>query len=74
MATCPHCGGFLHEHHRCRGRWWRRGRQATAALIGASAGALVAFWIADGPPMALILTCGLLGAVLITAFRRFAKF
>ena len=23
MATCPACGGFLHDTHRCRVNWWR---------------------------------------------------
>ena len=74
MATCPHCGGFLHDHHRCRGRWWRRGREAGAAVVGASAGGAAAFGLAERPAVALVVTCGLLGAVLVTAVRRFAKF
>jgi hypothetical protein len=74
MATCPQCGGFLHDGHRCRAGWRRRGRSAGATLFGAAAGALLAFALADRPPLALILTCGVLGVVLISAFRRFAKF
>lgn len=43
-------------------------------LIGVGAGGSVSFLLTDRPNLALAATCALLGAVLISAFRRFAKF
>ena len=74
MATCPNCGGFLHDHHRCRGRWRRRLRSAVWTLAGMAGGAAVSFSFPERPALALIATCALLGAVLVTAVRTFAKF
>ena len=73
MATCPRCGGFLHENHRCRGRW-RRARSASWTSAGVASGAASAWLLAERPAIALIATCGLLGAVLVTAVRKVAKF
>ena len=67
-------GGFLHEHHRCRGLWRRGAREAAFGLAGVSAGAAFAFLMADRPAVELIVTCALLGGVLVTAFRKFAQF
>ena len=74
MATCPHCGGFLHDRHRCRGRWRRSARSAAWTLAGVVGGAVLSFAFTERPAIALIATCALLGAVLVTAVRTFAKF
>ena len=74
MATCPSCGGFLHDRHRCRGRWRRRLRSAAWNLAGAGGGVAVSFAFTERPALGLIATCALLGAVLVTAVRTFAKF
>jgi hypothetical protein len=39
MATCPRCGEFLHEHHRCRGVWRLRLRAWFHVLLGGIIGA-----------------------------------
>jgi hypothetical protein len=74
MATCPNCGGFLHANHRCSGKWHRRRRSAVWMLIGAAAGMAVSYGITDRPPVALSATYATLGAVLVTATRKFAAF
>jgi hypothetical protein len=74
MATCPNCGGFLHAQHRCYGRWRRRARTASWMLVGAAAGIAASFLMADRPTLALSATCAVLGAVLVTATRKFAIF
>ena len=74
MATCPRCGGFLHDNHRCRGRWRRLARTASWTGTGLAAGGASSFLFTEQPAVALIATCGVLGVVLVTAVRRFAKF
>lgn len=74
MATCPRCGGFLHENHRCRGRWRQYARTASWTGAGLASGAASSFLFAEPPAVALIATCSVLGAVLVNAVRRFAKF
>jgi putative flippase GtrA len=70
MATCPRCGGFLGEKHRCRGLWRRWGKTAGWFVIGAGAGYVFSFMLTEGPaPPELIITCTLLGAVLVSAVR-----
>jgi hypothetical protein len=42
MATCPRCGGHLHEHHRCRALWRLRLRVfATLLIAGVGSGLAV---------------------------------
>jgi hypothetical protein len=43
MATCPQCGRFLDEHHRCVNRWRRRVRVWRTDLMGAFVGGLAGF-------------------------------
>lgn len=69
MATCPRCGSFLDEKHRCRGLWRRRGRTAGWFVVGAGAGFVSAFMVSEGPAPELIVACTLLGAVLVSAVR-----
>ncbi len=70
MATCPECGSFLTDGHRCFGVWRRAGRYAIVAGVGALlgwVGALVAF---DNPVDSVVLVVTLLGAVLAPAVWR----
>ena len=42
MATCPRCGGYLGDRHRCHGAW-RRVRAATIAVcLGSAIGVILA--------------------------------
>jgi hypothetical protein len=43
MATCPQCGSFLSESHRCARQWRRRVRVWWADLMSALIGGLVGF-------------------------------
>jgi hypothetical protein len=70
MATCPKCGRFLTDGHRCHGGWRRAGRYAAVAAVGAligCVGTLVGF---DNPPDSLTAVVTLLGAVLAPALWR----
>jgi hypothetical protein len=40
MATCPRCGGFLHEHHHCAGLWRLRLRGLSVLVLGGVGGAV----------------------------------
>jgi hypothetical protein len=44
MATCPRCGGFLHEQHHCAGPWRFWLRTALSVVLGGIAG-LVVGWL-----------------------------
>jgi hypothetical protein len=74
MATCPRCGGYLSSRHRCRGVGLRRLRTFSIVLLGAAAGFLGPFLIADRPSGPLLLVTALLGAVLTLALHRYARF
>ena len=67
MSTCPDCGQYLADGHRCGGRWRKRRRAAIAALIGALAGAVVpsvAFTtLVDPTILAFSMTLGAVMAV-----------
>jgi hypothetical protein len=51
MATCPHCGEFLDEHHHCpaRRRAHNVGMTALAMLIGAVLSTMTLYAISDRP-------------------------
>lgn len=66
MATCPRCGGFLDEHHRCRGPWRFYIRTLTVAVLGALIGSLAVLVFNEQPATAFIIVMALLGAVLLT--------
>jgi hypothetical protein len=74
MATCPRCGGYLGSHHRCRGVGLRRLRTSSFVLLGAAAGFLGPFLIADRPSGPFLLVTSLLGAVLTLAVHWYARF
>ena len=38
MATCPDCGGFLHDHHRCFGVWRHIARTIAVTAAGGAFG------------------------------------
>ena len=71
MATCPKCLGPLTEDHRCPPRILRRLTDAVFTVgIGAVAGGLFSYLMADPPPPALMLAAAALGAVLSSAIRQ----
>jgi peptidoglycan/LPS O-acetylase OafA/YrhL len=41
VATCPDCGAYLSDDHRCDGRSKRRRRAAIVAALGAIVGLIV---------------------------------
>lgn len=45
MATCPRCGGFLHDRHRCVGLWRLRLRVLRSTLTGGIVGGAVGWAI-----------------------------
>ena len=67
MATCPKCGGFLTDGHRCRGGWRRAGRYTVVAGVGALLGCIGALVAFDNPTDSLVAVVTLLGAVLASA-------
>jgi hypothetical protein len=71
MATCPRCGGYLGSRHRCRGVGLRT---SGLVLLGAAAGFLGPFLIADRPSGPLLIVTSLLGAVLTLAVHWYARF
>lgn len=70
MATCPRCGSFLTDGHRCFGAWREFGRFTVVAIVGAALGLLVSFVGFERPTDSLVVVVGLLGAVLATAVWR----
>jgi hypothetical protein len=45
MATCPRCGGFLHDRHRCVGLWRLRFRALRSLVAGGLVGGIVGWGI-----------------------------
>ena len=74
MATCPDCGEYLSAHHRCRGRVRRMFGALGYVAAGALIGYLASFAIEERPAEALRWVTALLGALLVFAFRRYARF
>jgi hypothetical protein len=54
MATCPKCGDFLDEHHRCVGLWRRRARNVGAMLAGAVLSTVALYAVSDNPSLATV--------------------
>ena len=73
MATCPKCGDYLGANHRCWG--FRRQLQALGFMLAGGLGGFVAvFLVSDRPSMPLLFVTAALGAVLMLAVRRYARF
>ena len=70
MATCPKCGGFLTDGHRCFGAWRHVGRYTMVAAVGALLGCVGAFVSFEHPAESLVAVVSLLGAVLAPAVWR----
>ena len=68
MATCPRCGGFLSDNHRCSRVPRRLLRMSGMAAIGALLGVFLPLATFDRPAESLVLITALLGAVLFAAF------
>ena len=68
MATCPRCGGFLDDQHRCSRVPRRLVHMSGMAAIGAVLGIFLPFAMFDRPASSLVLITALLGAVLFAAF------
>jgi hypothetical protein len=67
MATCPQCGGFLDQQHRCRRVWRLRLRVWTRIALGGVGGAglgivamAVLFGSASWPAILLSVAVGAL--------------
>jgi predicted MFS family arabinose efflux permease len=67
MATCPKCGGYLGDDHRCSGAWRHAARTMGVALGGAAFGVVAVRMVAEHPSMPLLAATALLAAVLVTA-------
>jgi hypothetical protein len=74
MATCPQCGGYLNEGHRCCGRWRHVISIVGVALVGGLVGVVAVSVLVEHPAAAFVATAGLLGAVLVTALSRAVGF
>jgi hypothetical protein len=74
MATCPKCGGYLSDDHRCFGAWWQIVRTIGVAFAGAVFGIVAVVALAEHPSTSLLGAMGLLGAVLVTALWRATGF
>ena len=70
MATCPRCGRFLTDDHRCLGAWRHVARYACVSAIGAVIGGLGAFVGFEHPAEPVVAVVALLGAVLAPAIWR----
>jgi hypothetical protein len=74
MATCPRCGGFLDEQHRCSGIWrlrLRAGRDVLlGGLVGGTGGWLFLTVVNGQPSLASIVVTALLGMALVLAWQR----
>lgn len=74
MATCPKCGGYLGNGHRCRGNVRKILREIGLGVIGGMVGFVSAFPLADRPSDSLLIVTTLLGIVLTLAVYRYARF
>jgi hypothetical protein len=74
MATCPKCGGYLSDDHRCFGAWRHIARTMGLALAGAVFSVVAVLVLAEHPSKSLLAVAGLLGAVLVTALWRATGF
>jgi hypothetical protein len=68
MATCPRCGGHLHERHRCQGLWRIRLRifasWIAAAVVSGGAAGVLFYSVYDRVSWASI-TLAAIGGVLV---------
>jgi hypothetical protein len=74
MATCPGCGDYLGEGHRCFGKELRVMRMLSTALLGALFGVVTVSVLVEQPPPLLLGVIGILGASLVTAVWRVTGF
>ena len=68
MSTCPRCGGFLGEHHRCVGLWGRRVRTVGAsalAMLGGAVLGVLALYTVSGNPSGATIALGVLAGMMI---------
>jgi hypothetical protein len=74
MATCPRCGGFLNEHHRCIGLWRLRlrawWRLLFGAAIGGALGWLVLVAVAGQPSWLSVMVAATIGMVVVIGLQR----
>ena len=74
MATCPDCGGFLHDHHRCFGVWRHIARTIAVTAAGGAFGLVFVMALVEHPPTGLVVAIALLGAVIGAALGRATRF
>ena len=66
MATCPRCGEFLGEHHRCSVRYRARefGKSAFAMLGGMVLSMLALYAVSDNPSRITVAISAAVGMLL----------
>jgi hypothetical protein len=74
MATCPKCGGYLSDDHRCFGAWRHIARTLGVTVAGALCGVVVVLLLVEHPSMPLLAATGVLAAVVVTALWRATGF
>jgi hypothetical protein len=74
MATCPRCGGFLDDRHRCTGLWRLRLRALRSTVLGGLVGGVlgwlvnsIAFGSASWPSIGI---AALLGMIIVRSLIR----
>ena len=74
MATCPRCGHFLGECHRCQGVWQLRVRVWSRVFSGLLVGALVAVGASvathNGLSLSAVALAALTGGIVSSAYMR----
>jgi hypothetical protein len=64
MATCPRCGAFLSDDHRCVGLW--RGQLRTiAAMFGGAILSVVALYAVSDQPSAIVVAIGVISGMVL---------
>ncbi len=74
MATCPRCGEFLNDRHRCVGLWRLRLRAwsalAVGGVIGGIGGGLVISTIMGEVSWLAIVATAVAGIAVVSALQR----
>jgi hypothetical protein len=74
LATCPRCGGFLNQHHRCVGLWRLRLRALWHLLLGGAVGGalgwLVLLAVVGQPSWLSVTVASTIGMVVVIGLQR----
>jgi hypothetical protein len=74
MATCPSCGGYLDDGHRCSGDRWRAMRTAGSTVSGALFMMLTVFVLIEDPSAWLTAGAAMVGGLVGFAMWRAVGF